>query len=66
MGIASAFIDRVCDDAKIHGYVAVEGYANVSDQWDSFDYQGPYRLYQKAGFEEAAREKGQAVMRKVL
>ena len=66
MGIASAFIDRVCADARSKGYAAVEGYANLADQWNAFDYQGPYRLYQKAGFEEVAREKGQAVMRKVL
>lgn len=66
MGIASAFIDRVCNDAKSKGYVAVEGYAKVSDKRDVFDYQGPVRLYQKAGFVEVARENGQIVMRKVL
>ena len=66
MGIASAFIDRVCADAGSKGYAAVEGYANLSDQRNDFDYPGPYRLYQKAGFAEVAREKGQAVMRKVL
>jgi len=66
MGIASAFIDRICADAKSIGYAAVEGYARISDKWNDFDYQGPYRLYQKAGFTEAAREKGLAVMRKVL
>ena len=66
MGIASAFIERVCTDAKSKGYAAVEGYANLSDQWNDFDYQGPYLLYQKAGFMEVAREKEQTVMRKVL
>ena len=66
MGIASAFIERVCMDAKSKGYAAVEGYASLSDQWNDFDYQGPYLLYQKAGFMEVAREKEQAVMRKVL
>ena len=66
MGIASAFIDRVCTDARSKGYAAVEGYARISDQRNDFDYQGPYLLYQKAGFIEIAREKGQAVMRKVL
>ena len=65
-GIASAFIDRVCNDAKSKGYVAVEGYAKLSDKRDDFDYQGPVRLYQKAGFTEVARENGQVVMRKVL
>jgi len=66
MGIASAFIDRVCNDAKTNGYVAVEGYANLSDQRIDFDYQGPYHLYQKAGFAEVARGKGRVVMRKLL
>ena len=66
MGIASEFIDRVCTDARLKGYDAVEGYARLLDQRNDFDFQGPYRLYQKAGFIEVAREKGQAVMRKVL
>lgn len=66
MGIASAFIDKVCEDAKSKGYVAVEGYANLSDVRNDFGYQGPIRLYQKAGFVEAARENGQVVMRKIL
>ena len=65
-GIASAFIDRVCSDAKTKGYAAVEGYAQLSDERNDFDYQGPVRLYQKAGFVEAARENGQVVMRKTL
>ena len=66
MGIASAFIDRVCADAKSKGYAAVEGYPKLSDQRNDFDYQGPLSLYQKAGFMEVARENGQAVMRKLL
>ena len=65
-GVASAFIDRVCKDAKLKGYAAVEGYAKVSEERNEFDYQGPMRLYQKAGFAEVLRENGQAVMRKVL
>lgn len=66
MGIASALIDRVCNDAKANGYEAVEGYAKISEKRNDFDYQGPVRLYQKAGFVEVARENGQVVMRKVL
>ncbi len=66
MGIASAFIERVCNDAKTNGYIAVEGYAKLSDERNNFDYQGPVRLYQKAGFVEAAREGKQVIMRKVL
>ena len=66
MGIASAFIDRICADARSDGYVTVEGYPVISGQRNDFDFQGPYGLYKKAGFKEIAREKGQAVMRKVL
>ena len=66
MGIASALIDRVCSDAKSKGYAAVEGYAKATDKRDDFDYQGPVRLYQKAGFAEVARDNGQIVMRKIL
>ena len=66
VGIASAFIDRVCNDAKSNGYIAVEGYAKLSDKRNDFDYQGPIRLYEKAGFVEVARENGQVIMRKVL
>jgi GNAT superfamily N-acetyltransferase len=65
-GIASAFIERVCNDARQNGYTAVEGYAIVSDKRNDFDYQGPYHLYQKAGFVEAAKENGQVVIRKIL
>ena len=65
-GVASAFIDRVCKDAKEKGYIAVEGYAKLSDKRNEFDYQGPVQLYQKAGFVEALRDNGQVVMRKIL
>lgn len=65
-GIASAFIDRVCADAKMNGYVAVEGYAKIRDNREDYDYQGPVRLYDKAGFTEVMRQDGQIVMRKIL
>lgn len=65
-GLASAFIDRVCKDAKLKGYAAVEGYAKLSGERNDFNYQGPLRLWQKAGFIEVARENGQVVMRKEL
>ena len=65
-GIASALINRVCDDAKKAGYIAVEGYAQVKDLRDEFDFTGPVRLFSKAGFNEVACQNGQIVMRKVL
>ena len=66
MGIASAFIDQICRDAKSDGYVAVEGYATLSDTRNDYDYQGPLGLYRKAGFTEALREKNQVIMRRII
>ena len=66
MGIASAFIEQVCSDARSNGYAAVEGYAILSNNRNDYDYQGPMRLYQKAGFVEVMREDGQVIMRRVL
>ena len=65
-GIASALIDRVCADAKKAGYAAVEGYAQIKDQRDEFDFTGPVRLFDKAGFTEVARDDGQIIMRTML
>ena len=66
MGLASAFIERVCDDAKINGYFAVEGYAKMSVVRDEYDFTGPIRLYEKAGFTKIMEQNGQVIMRKVL
>ena len=66
MGLASAFIDRICADAKLKGYVAVEGYSKIYEGRNDYDFYGPVRLYQKSGFQEAARKGGQIIMRKVL
>lgn len=66
MGVASAFIDRICTDAKINGYVAVEGYAKMNSGRNDYDYHGPIGLYKKAGFSEIACQDGQIIMRKIL
>ena len=66
IGIASAFIERVCNDAKEKGYMAVEGYAKFSGKRDNFDFQGPMQLYKKAGFVKVARQDGQVIMRKII
>ncbi len=64
-GIASAFIEQVCSDARLNGYAAVEGYAMIPGERNEYEYQGPAGLYQKAGFVEVMRENGQVIMRKV-
>lgn len=65
-GIATAFLERICTDAKVMGYAAVEGYAKLHNERMYYDYNGPIRLYEKAGFTEVAREDKQIVMRKTL
>ena len=65
-GIASAFLEQVCKDAKANGYAAVEGYAKISEGQNEFDYTGPVRLYEKAGFSRIIEKNGIAIMRKGL
>ena len=65
-GIASALIEKVCEDAKAGGYAAVEGYAKITNVRDEFDFTGPIHLYEKAGFSQIAEQNGQVIMRKVL
>ena len=65
-GIASALLKRVCEDAKKEGFQFVEGYPRLLEEYDPYDYTGPIHLFEKAGFEETARQEGVAVMRKEL
>ena len=64
-GIALSFIERICTDAKENGYDAVEGYVTVRDD-SIFDFTGPRRLYEKAGFIEVGRSKDKIIMRFML
>lgn len=66
IGLASAFVDKICADAKLKGYAAVEGYPKIYEGHNIFDFCGPIKLYHKSGFQEVARENGQIIMRKVL
>ncbi|MCH5296704.1 MAG: GNAT family N-acetyltransferase [Ruminococcus sp.] len=66
IGLALAFIDRICADAKLKGYVAVEGYSKIYEGRNDYDFYGPVGLFQKSGFQEIARKDGQIIMRKVL
>jgi len=40
----------VCEDAKAEGYIAVMGFPTVRAERYEWDYTGPLRLFEKAGF----------------
>ena len=65
-GIATALLQRICNDAKAQGYIFVEGYPTLHENYNPFDYAGPVRLYEKVGFVKASEKNQALVMRKDL
>jgi GNAT superfamily N-acetyltransferase len=65
-GIASALLERVVTDARAEGYAAVEGYAEILKEPVYYDFHGPVRLYENAGFSIVARADNRVIFRKVL
>ncbi|MDR1821705.1 MAG: GNAT family N-acetyltransferase [Oscillospiraceae bacterium] len=65
-GVAAALLNRAIADAETAGFAAVEGYARLQKERADYDYNGPVRLYEKAGFVEAQRQNGRVLMRKYL
>lgn len=65
-GVATALLQRVIDDAKVEGYLAIEGYPRKRDEQYEWDFTGPVRLYEKVGFIKVAETEKNAVMRKEL
>lgn len=67
-GVATALLDRVIADAKSEGYQAVVGFPVVRSERFEWDFHGPIRLYEKAGFVKVseADQNGQIIMRKEL
>lgn len=65
-GIASEFIEKICVDAKLNGYIAVEGDSKITNFRDEYDFTGPIHLYEKAGFSRVIEQNGVAIMRKML
>ncbi len=65
-GVATALLNRVVIDAKAEGYAAVEGFPIVHGERNKWDFQGPVRLYEKAGFVKVAEQGKNTVMRREL
>ncbi|MDR0288127.1 MAG: GNAT family N-acetyltransferase [Clostridiales bacterium] len=65
-GVATALLQKVIDDAKAEGYIAVEGFPVKRGERYEWDFTGPIRLYEKAGFTKVAERDGSVVMRKMI
>lgn len=66
MGIASAMLERVMHDARAGGFATVEGYPREHQNREPYDFNGPLRLFEKAGFLEKVRQGDVIVMSKAL
>ena len=66
-GIAHQTLDKVCEDAKAEGYLYIEVYPFLDEQFP-YPYKGPIRLYEAHGFTMYRREpnSGFGIMRKEL
>lgn len=65
-GVATALLAAVIKDAEEAGYSAVEGYPRLHEEWKKFDYYGPLRLWEKAGFTQCGEIGKILLMRKNL
>ena len=66
-GVATALLQRVCEDAKADGFDAVESYPKKEFASVARDFMGPSVMYRKAGFTVyAEKDDGELVMRKLL
>ena len=65
-GVATALLERVCEDAKAEGYDFVEVYPNRTFVDTAEEFHGPLEMYRRSGFEVAEEIDGMLVMRKSL
>lgn len=66
MGVATALVRRICEDAAAEGFDYVEAYVNTGFVSAIEDFRGPIGMYKKCGFVKTGERNGKAVMRKRL
>lgn len=66
MGISTALLERVINDAEKDGYDYIEAYPNKGESDMFYNYVGPLGLYKKLGFEPFTETNERLVMRKAL
>lgn len=65
-GVATALLQRAIVDAKAEGYLAVEAFPVIRKERYEWDFSGPLRLYEKAGFFKVSEKNGRITMHKEL
>lgn len=65
-GIATALLNRVCEDAVQEGFDKIEAYPVVRDDYEKLDFTGPVHLYEKAGFVRISQHGNDLIMQKKL
>lgn len=66
LGIASALLERVVQDAEAEDYRFVTGFPKLRSDRFEWDFSGPLRLYEKAGFRKTEQKDDTIVMKKSL
>lgn len=65
-GLATALLQRVCEDAAEDGFEYVEAYPLKREEENELDFTGPVKLYEKLGFTLFEQDGEQCTMRKKL
>lgn len=65
-GLATALLQRVCEDALKDGYEYAEAYPAIREKEEKLDFTGPVKLYEKLGFTFFERRGKMLIMRKTL
>ena len=64
--IATALLNRVCEDALKEGYDKVEVYPVARETYEKLDFTGPIHMYEKAGFVRVSQQGKDLIMQKNL
>ena len=64
-GIAKMLLDKIMQDAKGKGYSVIEAYPKKGAKSEYGRWNGPFEMYQKAGFTEHEIQKDKVVRKQV-
>lgn len=69
-GIAKMLLEKVCEDAKAEGFDYIEAYPRKKRLFgkanEFSNFQGPYKMFEQAGFTEYKKLSDKIVVRKYL